>query len=99
MALHDWNHNGKDDMMDDYIEYSIYQETMNKKDSSQHSYSSGGCSRFTAFLIAISGLVIQALLYTILGIDVDNVPALIIWFLWFFFDGLVAVGLAKIGVL
>lgn len=24
MALFDWNHNGKKDFMDDYIEYNIY---------------------------------------------------------------------------
>lgn len=31
MALHDWNHDGKKDMVDNYMEYQIYKETISKK--------------------------------------------------------------------
>lgn len=30
MALHDWNHDGKKDMVDNYMEYQIYKETTGK---------------------------------------------------------------------
>ena len=28
MAMYDWNHNGKNDMQDDYLEYMIYPNKM-----------------------------------------------------------------------
>jgi hypothetical protein len=30
MALYDWNHDGKKDFTDDYIEYRIFQDSMKK---------------------------------------------------------------------
>ena len=88
--MYDWNHDGKRDMKDRYIDYCIYQETSKSSGSS-------GCSGLVAFLIAISGLIIQAFIYTLLGIDPGNIPALVLVFLWLFFSGLVAVGASKIG--
>ena len=29
MAMYDWNHNGKNDMQDDYLEYMIYKDCTN----------------------------------------------------------------------
>lgn len=94
--MHDWNNNGKRDMMDSYIDYSIYKEITEKGNGSNHS-SGNECSGFVAFLVTISGLIIQVLIYTILDIDVDNVPALVMVFLWIFFDVIVAMGLVKMG--
>lgn len=31
MALYDWNHNGKKDIVDNYIEYQIYEQTCGDK--------------------------------------------------------------------
>ena len=99
MAMYDWDNNGKNDIMDDFIEYNIYQEVMNENDdlSDTHYSGNGGCSAFTAVLIAISGLLIQAILYTAAGIDAGNVPGIVVLFLWIFFDWLVLMGLMKIG--
>ena len=36
MAFYDWNHNGKNDRQDDYLEYMIYQEST-KNNNQQYS--------------------------------------------------------------
>mgnify|MGYP000797307696 CR=1 FL=1 len=33
MAMYDWNHNGKNDRQDDYLEYMIYKECTNDNNS------------------------------------------------------------------
>ena len=38
MAFYDWNHNGKKDIQDDYIEYNIYKESTKNNDNN-NSYS------------------------------------------------------------
>ena len=40
MAFYDWNHDGKKDFTDDFIEYNIYNEST--KNSKPSSYSRGG---------------------------------------------------------
>ena len=42
MAFFDWNHNGKKDWQDDYIEYNIYKECT--KDDNNNNYSSSNYS-------------------------------------------------------
>ena len=32
MAINDWNHDGKKDMVDNYIEYQIYKDVTRQKD-------------------------------------------------------------------
>lgn len=39
MAFFDWNHNGKKDWQDDYIEYNIYKECTKDDDSNNYSSS------------------------------------------------------------
>ena len=55
MAFYDWNHDGKKDLVDDYLEYNIYKESMKNSDStgSDSPGSRVGCSEimFFAFLI------------------------------------------------
>lgn len=61
MARTDWNHDGKNDMYDDYIEYKMYSDTTG--DSDIPSGSSGyrrGMSAFGAVISTIGGLVAQA---------------------------------------
>lgn len=31
MAMHDWNHDGKKDMVDNFIEYQIYKDVTGQK--------------------------------------------------------------------
>ena len=99
MAMYDWNHNGKRDMGDNYIEYQIYKDVTGQNDKSSYTPSRGnGMSTFGAIISVIAGLVLQAALYTGLGIDVDDVPILVIIILWIVFSTITAVVVDKIGL-
>ena len=37
MAINDWNHNGKKDLADDFIEYQIYKDVMGDNDKNYQS--------------------------------------------------------------
>lgn len=99
MAMYDWNRNGKRDMGDNYIEYQIYKDVTGQNDKSSYTPSRGnGMSTFGAIISVIAGLVLQAALYTGLGIDVDDVPVLVIIILWIVFSVIAAVVVDKIGL-
>ena len=99
MATHDWNNDGKNDMIDNYIEYQIYKDMTGRNDEPSYSPSRGnGMSTFGAIISVIAGLVLQAALYTGLGIDVDDVPVLVIIILWVVFSAIAAVAVDKIGL-
>ena len=99
MATHDWNHDGRNDMMDNYIEYQIYKDVTGQNDEPSYTPSRGsGMSTFGAIISVIAGLVLQAVLYTVLGIDVDDVPVLIIIILWVVFSAIAAVVVDRIGL-
>lgn len=82
MALHDWNHNGKNDWQDDYIEYQIYKNITGKKNNT--SYSRGnGMSTFGAILSTIGGLFLGCLIIALFaGEHVEDVPVIITIILW-----------------
>ncbi len=99
MAMYDWNHNGKNDMGDNYIEYQIYQDVTGEEHEPSYTPSrSRGMSTCGAIICVIGGLVLQAMLYTTLDIEVDDVPILVILILWVVFSGIVAVVIDKIGL-
>lgn len=99
MAMHDWNHNGRKDMADDYIEYQIYKDVTGQNKEPSYTPSNGkGMSTFGAIVSVIAGLVLQAALYTGLGIDVDDVPVLVMIILWLVFSAITAVVVDKIGL-
>lgn len=58
----------------------------------------GGMSTFGAILSVVAGLILQCIVYVALGIDVENVPGIVIIILWAVFTTLVAVVLEKIGL-
>lgn len=92
MAFYDWNHDGKKDFVDDYIEYNSYKSWKEQHEKSSHtSGGSGEMSGFGTFLCVISGLVWQALLYTALDIEVENVPVFVMIVLWVLFSAITAV--------
>ncbi len=95
MAMYDWNHNGKNDMADDFMEYQIYKDVMGQDDESSYtprrSSSGGGTSTFGAIISVIAGFIMQVILYMILGIDVENVPVIVIIILWAVFTAIAAV--------
>ena len=99
MATHDWNNDGKNDMIDNYIEYQIYKDVTGQNDEPSYTPSRGnGMSTFGAIISVIAGLVVQAVLYTVLGIDVDDVPVFVIIILWVVFSAIAAVVVDKIGL-
>ena len=99
MATHDWNHDGKNDMIDNYIEYQVYKDVTGQNDEPSYTPSKGnGMSTFGAIISVIAGLVLQAALYTGLGIDVDDVPVFVIIILWVVFSAIAAVAVDKIGL-
>ena len=99
MAMRDWNHDGKKDMIDNYIEYQMYKKMTEQKEKSSYTSNRGnGMSNFGAIISVIAGLILQALLYVALGIDVENVPVLVIVILWIVFSAITAVVVEKIGL-
>lgn len=94
MAMYDWNHNGKKDMADDFIEYQIYKDVTGQDDEPSYTprrSGSGGISSFGAVVSVIAGLFMQVILYALLGIDVENVPVFVIVILWIVFSTIAAV--------
>ena len=58
MATHDWNNDGKNDMIDNYIEYQIYKDVTGQNDEPSYTPSRGnGMSTFGAIISVIAGLV------------------------------------------
>ena len=99
MAMHDWNHDGKKDMVDNFIEYQIYKDVTGQKNEPSYTPSRGnGMSTFGAIVNVIAGLFLQAALYVALGIDVDDVPVFVIIILWAVFSAIAAVVVEKIGL-
>ena len=51
MATHDWNHDGRNDMIDNYIEYQIYKDVTGQNDEPSYTTSRGnGMSTFGAII-------------------------------------------------
>ena len=98
MAMYDWNHNGKNDPVDDYLEYQIYHNCKSDNDRPHHTQSSDGISTFGAVFSMICGMVLQAFIYTVFGIDIKDVPVVILLILWVFLSALAAVVVDKIGL-
>ena len=100
MAMYDWNGNGeKNDMFDDFMDYQIFQEISGENEQSSYTPSRGkGMSTFGAVVSVIAGLVLQSALYVMLGIDVDDVPVIIILILWAVFSTIAAVVVDKMGI-
>ena len=100
MAMFDWNGNGNNnDVADNFIEYQIYQEISGENEQSSYTPSRGnGMSTFGAVVSVIAGLVLQSALYVTLGIDVDDVPVIIILILWAVFSTIAAMVVDKIGI-
>ena len=70
-----------------------------QKDEPSYTPSRGnGMSTFGAIVSVIVGLLLQSALYVTLGIDVDDVPVLIIIILWVVFSAIAAVVVDRIGL-
>ena len=97
MALYDWNNDDKKDFMDNLIEYKIYEESMkssNKDDNNKFKTSrkinKGEISSFAYILSIILGLAFTAVLFTLLDANIDNIPVLVICFIWLINSSIIA---------
>lgn len=88
MAFFDWNNDGKNNYIDDFIEYNIVMNSIREKEESTYRFGKGK-------KCLIAGFFLQAALYGILGIDVDNVPAVVIIILWVLFSVIVSAVIDK----
>ena len=87
MALFDWNQNGKKDIVDNYIEYQIYKNATENKET--NNYSSGGTngmSTFAALVAVIGGMLIAGMFVS----EFEEVPGIVVVILWI----LASVGIA-----
>lgn len=99
MAMYDWNHNGKKDGIDDYLEYQIiHKDPASGSNRASHNAKSTGISTFGAAFSVVSGFVLAVLLYTICDIHVKDVPVVITILLWVVFSALMAEFAEKIGL-
>lgn len=105
MVFHDWNNDGKKDFKDDFIEYKIYEESMKsnnndgrKKINHSKTRNKGQISSFGSILSIILGLVLTSILFTILDVNIDNVPVLVICFIWLINTSIIAFIATIIGI-
>ena len=98
MAMYDWNHDGKKDGIDNFIEYNIYKESTGQSNKSSYSRSSEGISGFGAILSVIAGLVGQVIIYMALGVEVEDVPVIVMIILWIVISSVTGAVLDTIGV-
>ena len=82
MAMHDWNGDGKNDLLDNMIEYEGYRRFTSSEDENtpqKHtSSSSGGISTFGAIAIAVLGMMGSGALCQALDID-SGFLIIVIW--------------------
>ena len=91
MALHDWNHDGKKDWQDNYIEYQMYKNSKGHENNFSHAQSHG-ISTFGAILSTVGGLLLGALIVALFaGDNVENVPVIITLILWIICSSVLAV--------
>ncbi len=81
MAFIDWNHDGKNDWQDNYIEYQIYKDVTEKNKTSYTP--SKGISTFGAIFSTIGGLFLAAFIVALFaGENAESVPVIITIILW-----------------
>ena len=91
MALRDWNHDGKKDWQDNFIEYQIYKDATGQKNNSSYT-PRNGISTFGAILSTVGGLFLGALIVALFaGDNVENVPVIITIILWIICSAVLAV--------
>ena len=98
MAFNDWNHDGRKDWQDNYIEYQIYRDVTGNKNNSSYT-PRNGISTFGAILSTIGGLFLGAGIVALFaGENVENVPVIITIILWLICSSVLAVFFDNNGV-
>lgn len=86
MAFHDWNHDGKKDWQDDFIEYQIYKNSRKEKEDFTPS-SSDGITTFGTILSIVGGLCLTVFIpVLVLGEYAVNIPGTVLIILWILFS-------------
>ena len=98
MAFNDWNHDGRKDWQDNYIEYQIYRDVTGNKNNSSYT-PRNGISTFGAILSTIGGLFLGAGIVALFaGDNVEKVPVIITIILWLICSSVLAVFFDNNGV-
>ena len=79
MAFYDWNHNGENDLVDDFMEYQIYKDSTNSNNYTPRGGS--GISTFGAVVATIGGLFLGAGIIAFLGGGEDT-PVILTIIMW-----------------
>lgn len=79
MALYDWNHDGKKDFTDDFMEYQIYKQSTNNSSYTPHR--GGGISTFGVIVATIGGLFLAAAIVALFG-GGENTPVILTIGVW-----------------
>ncbi len=69
MAFFDWNHNGKKDIQDDFIEYNIYKQSTQNNDNNNNYRSSSGMSNFGAGCATVASIFIAAGILSVFDLE------------------------------
>ena len=88
MAFYDWNHDGKKDVTDDFLEYQIYNES-----TSNTNYSGNGgrgISNFGAGVATVGGLFLGAGVLALFGGGEDT-PVILTIIMWIICSSVLAV--------
>ena len=98
MAFNDWNHDGRKDWQDNYIDYQIYRDVTGNKNNSSYTLGNG-ISTFGAILSTIGGLFLGAGIVALFaGDNVEKVPVIITIILWLICSSVLAVFFDNNGV-
>lgn len=91
MAFIDWDHNGKYDDFDRYMDYQMLNDGIKKgSGGGGGSHRGGGMSTLAAILCVFGGLVVEAIIFAVFKIDVDDVSVIVLIMLWMLFTCILA---------
>ncbi len=92
MAMYDWNHDGKKDMLDDYVEYRMYQDSVHSNSGgrlgnhSSRGTGNGNLSTGAAIFCTVGGMLFSGYVSTCF----PDMPAFLMVLLWFLGSGVLA---------
>lgn len=88
--------NGHPDEWDMLMAYHLLQKDIETQNTPRKK-SSSECSNLEAILYMIGGLVAMGIIFTFLGVDAQDVPAILLLLLWFVFTIIIMVVVISIG--
>ena len=89
MAYIDWDHNGKHDDFDRYMDYQMLNDGIkNGSGGGGGLHRGGGMSTLAAVLCVVGGLVIEGFVLNAFKIDVDDVSVIVLILLWALFSSI-----------